>query len=122
MKGCSSLLFISPQRLNSLIIIEPDLKMLELSFLYGEAGIPDARRMPVEQLESFVSHTSPSTILVFYDSSKDPVNWKQVERLVRKYSLRNTFVLKGGLEAWQSYQRATGTGDLGSSNHTAKLA
>ena len=75
-KGCSSLLFISPARLNSLIIIEPDLKMLELGLHYGKVGIPDAQRIPVDQLESLVSHTSRSTILVFYDSIREPVNWK----------------------------------------------
>jgi hypothetical protein len=96
--------------------------MLELSSLCGKAGIPDAHRMPVEQLESFVSHTSRSTILVFYDSIKDPVNWKQVELLVRKYSLRNAFVLKGGLEAWQSCQRAGASGDTDPPTRSAKLA
>ncbi len=121
-KGCSSLLLISPERLNSLIIIEPDLQVLELGLHYGKAGISDAQRMPVDQLESFVSHISRSTILVFYDSIKEPVNWKLVELLVRKYSLRNAFVLTGGLEAWQSHQGATAPGDTGSSTHRANLA
>lgn len=121
-RGCSSLPYISPERLNSLIIIEPDLQILELGFHPGQAGIPDAHRVPVDQLESFVSHTSRSTILTFYDSSEEPVKWKQVELLVRKYSLRNAVVLKGGLEAWQSYQRAIAQGDIGSPGHRAKLA
>lgn len=121
-KGCSSLLFISPERLNSLIIIEPDLKMLELGLHYGMAGISDAQRIPVDQLESLVSHTSRSTILVFYDSIKEPANWKQVELLVRKYSLRNALVLKGGLEAWQRHEGAATPGDSGSSARRAKLA
>jgi hypothetical protein len=121
-KGCSSLLYISPARLHSQIIIEPDLELLELGFQHGNVGIPDAHRVPVDQLERFISHTSRSTILVFYDSIKDPVNWKQVELLVRKYSLRNVYVLKGGLEAWQSYQRAAALGETGSSTHRATLA
>lgn len=121
-RGCSSLPYISPERLNSLITIEPDLIMLELGFHPGNAGIPDALRVPVDQLESFVSHVSRSTILAFYDSGEEPVNWKQVELLVRKYSLRNAVVLKGGLEAWQRYERATAPGDIGSPTHRAKLA
>jgi len=120
-KGCPSLHYISPERLNSLIIIEPDLQILELGSQYGNAGISDAHQMPVGQLEGFVSHTSRSTVLVFYDSRKDPVNWRQVELLARKYLLRNVFVLKGGLEAWQSYQHASHPGDIGPSTHTAKL-
>jgi rhodanese-related sulfurtransferase len=89
---------------------------------YGEAHIPDAQQIPVDQLESFVSHASRSTILVFYDSITDPVNWKPVQLLVRKYSVRNVYVLKGGLEAWLSYQRANTAGDIGPSTHRAKLA
>jgi hypothetical protein len=121
-KGCPSLLYICPERLNSLIIIEPDLKMLELGSQRGEAAIPDAQQIPVAQLEGFVGHTSRSTILVFYASIKDPVNWKQVQLLVRKYSMRNIYVLKGGLEAWQSFERANAAGDIGPSTHSAKLA
>jgi hypothetical protein len=121
-KGCPSLHYISPERLNSLIIIEPDLEILELGFQQTNAGIPDAHRVPVDQLEGFVRDTSRSTIVVFYDSVKEPVNWKQVELLARKYLLRNIFVLKGGLEAWQSYQHASHPGDIGPSTHTAKPA
>ncbi len=121
-KGCPSLPYICPERLHSLIIIEPDLKMLELCFQYGEADIPDAQQIPIDQLEIFVGHASRSTILVFYASIKDPVNWKQVQLFVRKYSLRNVYVLKGGLEAWQSYQRANAAGDIGPSTHRATLA
>jgi len=56
-KGCSSLHYISPERLNSLIIIEPDLEILELGFQQSNAGIPDAHRVPVDQLEGFVRDT-----------------------------------------------------------------
>ena len=121
-KRCPSLPYICPERLHSLIIIEPDLKMLELGSRYGEAHIPDALQIPVDQLESFVSHASRSTILVFYDSITDPVNWKPVQLLVRKYSMRNVYVLKGGLEAWLNYQHANATGDVGRSTHRARLA
>jgi hypothetical protein len=78
--------------------------------------------MPVDQLDGFVSHKSRFTIFVFYDSVKEPVNWRQVELLVCKYLLRNAFVLKGGLEAWKSRQDASHPGDVGSSTTTAKLA
>ncbi len=121
-KRCPSLPYISPERLNSLIIIEPDLEILELGWQHGNPGIPDAHQMPVDQLEGFVSHASRFTIFVLYDSVKEPANWRQVELLVRKYLLHNVLVLKGGLEAWQSYQRANHPGDIGSSTPTAKLA
>jgi hypothetical protein len=121
-KGCPSLSYISPERLNSLIIIEPDLEILELGPTCGNAGIPDAHQVPVDQLEGFVSHKSRSTIFVFYDSVKERVNWGDVELLVRKYLLRYVFVLKGGLEEWQSHQYGNHQADIGSSTHTAKLA
>jgi hypothetical protein len=120
-KGCPSLSYISPQRLNSLIIIEPDLEIVELCVPSG-ASIPDARPVPADQLERFVSHTSRSKVIVFYDSAKAPANWRQVEVLVGKYMLRNTYVLKGGREAWESDQRAHQLVEVSSSPHTAKLA
>ena len=55
-KGCPSLPYISPVRLDSLIAIEPDLFIIELSSR-ADSGeklqIPDALRMPVSQLERF---------------------------------------------------------------------
>jgi hypothetical protein len=113
-RGCPCLPYISPERLDSLIIIEPDLKILELGPRQGNPGIPDAQQMPVDQIEGLVSHTSRSTILVFYASVKESVNWRQVELLVQKYLLRNAFVLKGGLEAWQSRQHAGNPGEVDS--------
>jgi hypothetical protein len=77
-RGCPSLPYISPERLDSLIIIEPDLKILELGLPQGNPGIPDARQMRVDQIEGLVSHLSRSTILVFYASVKEPVNWNSL--------------------------------------------
>jgi hypothetical protein len=118
-KGCSNLLYISPQRLNSLIIIEPDLKILELGSRLGRAGIPDANQIPAGQLEGYLSHVSRSAVLVFYASVKDPVDWKQLELLVRKYSMRNVFILCGGLEAWLTEQGITTPEAVGSSTQSA---
>lgn len=119
-KRCPSLPYISPERLNSLIIIEPDLKIVELSSQHDGAAIPDALQIPVDRLEVFLSHASRFTFFVFCDSAKEPANWRQVELLVREYLLRNVFVLKGGLEAWQSHRRANHPVHVGSSTHPAK--
>ncbi len=119
-KGCPTLSYISPERLNSLMITEPDLEILELGLQNDHPGIPDAHRIRVDQLEDFVSHAPRFRVFVFCESVKEPVNWREVELLVCKYLLRNVFVLKGGLEAWQSHQRPNPV-DVGSSTHPAKL-
>jgi hypothetical protein len=110
-KGCPSLPCISPARLDSLITIEPDLLIVELST--GAASreipqIPGAHRIPVSELESFLQKVSRRSVFVFYDSATDPVEWTQVESTVNKYAIRNVLVLKGGLEFWLSKHQADG--------------
>jgi hypothetical protein len=104
-KGCASLPYISSARLDSLIAIEPDLFIVELSSR-ADSGerprIPDALRMPVSQLERFLQKASRRSVFVFYDSATEPVTWSRVERLVNDHAMRNVFVLKGGLELWLS--------------------
>ncbi len=108
-KGCPSLPYISPARLDSLIAIEPDLLIVDLTSRPASREIlPDALRMPVTQLESFLQKASRRSIFVFYDSTTDPVNWSRVESIVNKYAIRNVFVLKGGLEFWLSKHQANG--------------
>ncbi len=110
-KGCPSLLYISPARLDSLIAIEPDLFIVELSSRADSGGkphIPDALRMSVSQLESFLGRTSRRSVFVFYDSATDPVTWSRVQSIVNCYAIRNVFVLKGGLEFWLSKHQADG--------------
>jgi hypothetical protein len=56
-KGCPSLPYISPQGLDSLLVIEPDLIVVELSSPAASSEIskiPDAVRMPVSQLQAFL--------------------------------------------------------------------
>jgi hypothetical protein len=104
-KGCPSLPYISPARLDSLIVIEPDLCIVDLSSRAASREIPkipDALRMPVSQLEIFLQKASRRSIFVFYDSVTEPVKWRRVESIVNKYAIRNVFVLKGGLEFWLS--------------------
>ncbi len=110
-KGCRSLPYISPARLDSLIAIEPDLYIVELSSRAGSCEIlqiPDALRMPVSQLESFLRKASRRSVFVFYDCATEPVKWSRVESIVNSYATRNVFVLKGGLEFWLSEHRADG--------------
>jgi hypothetical protein len=110
-KGCPSLPYISPRRLDSLIAIEPDLFIVELSSR-ADSGekprIPDALRMSVSQVERFLQKASPRSIFVFYDSATDPVSWSRVECIANDYAMRNVFVLKGGLELWLSKHHADG--------------
>jgi len=110
-KGCPSLLYISSARLDSLIAIEPDLFIVELSSraASGETlQIPDALRMPVSQLESFLRKVPRRSVYVFYDSASEPVTWSRVQSIVNTYGLRNVFVLRGGLEYWLSKHQAAG--------------
>jgi hypothetical protein len=110
-KGCPSLPHISPARLDSLIAIEPDLILVELSSRAASREIlqiPDALRMPVSQLESFLGKASRHSVFVFYDSATEPVKWSLVESIVNNYAIRNVFVLKGGLEFWLSKHQADG--------------
>ena len=105
MKGCPSLPYISPARLDSLLEIEPDLFIVELSSRTdsGEKpSIPDALRVPVSQLERFLEKVSRRSVFVFYDSATEPVTWSHVECIVNDHAMRNVFVLKGGLELWLS--------------------
>jgi hypothetical protein len=108
-KGCPTLPYISPARLDSLIAIEPDLFIIELSSR-ADSGekpqIPDALRMPVSQLEGFLQKASRRSVFVFYDSATEPVTWSRVECVVNDYAMRNVFVLKGGLELWLSKHEA----------------
>jgi 3-mercaptopyruvate sulfurtransferase SseA len=111
-KGCPSLPYISPARLDSLIAIEPDLFIIELSSR-SDAGdkprIPDALRVPISQLERFLQKASRRSVFVFYDSATEPVTWPGVECMVNNYAMRNVFVLKGGLELWLSKHQPDGT-------------
>jgi hypothetical protein len=110
-KGCPSLPYISPARLDSLIAIEPDLFIVELSSR-ADSGekpqIPDALRMPVSQLERFLQKTSCRSVFVFCDSATEPVTWSSVQCIVNDHAMRNVFVLKGGLELWLSKHQADG--------------
>ncbi len=110
-KGCPSLPYISPQRLDSLVVIEPDLIVVELSSRAASSAIPqipDALRMPVSQLGSFLHGASRRSIFVFYDSATEPVQWLRVEAIVNDCAIPNVSVLKGGLELWLSKHQADG--------------
>jgi hypothetical protein len=110
-KGCPSLPYISPARLDSLITIEPDLFIVELSSRTDsdeKPSIPDALRVPVSQLERFLEKVSRRSVFVFYDSATEPVTWSHVECIVNDHAMRNVFVLKGGLELWLSKHQADG--------------
>jgi hypothetical protein len=110
-RGCPSLPYISPARLDSLIAIESDLLIIELSSR-AESGerpqIPDALRMPVSQLERFLQTASCRSVFVFYDTAAEPVTWSRIECIVNNHAMRNVFVLKGGLELWLSKHQADG--------------
>jgi hypothetical protein len=110
-KGCPSLPYISAERLDSLIVIEPDLVIIELSSRVASGEIPqipDALRMPVDQLQSFLRKASRHSVFVFYDSATEPVNWCRVEAILNHHVIPHAFVLKGGLEFWLSKQQADG--------------
>jgi hypothetical protein len=104
-KGCPSLPYISSGRLDSLLAIEPDLIVVELSSRTASSEmpqIPDALRMPVSQLPAFLRDAPRRSIFVFYDSAIEPVQWSRVEAIANDYAIPNVSVLKGGLELWLS--------------------
>jgi rhodanese-related sulfurtransferase len=110
-KRCPSLPYTSSRRLDSLIAIEPDLFIVELSS-HTDSGekpkIPDAIRMSVSQLETFLQKASRRSVFVFCDSAAEPVTWSRVQSIVNKHGIRNVFVLKGGLDLWASKHQAEG--------------
>jgi hypothetical protein len=112
-KGCPSLPYISPGRLDSLLAIEPDLIVVELSSRAASSGmpqIPDALRMPVSQLPGFLRNAPRRSIFVFYDSATEPVQWSLVEAIANDCAIPNVSVLKGGLELWLSKHPADRVG------------
>ena len=112
-KGCPSLPYISPQRLDSLIAIESDLIVVELTSRAPSSDmphIPDALRMSVSQVQGFLRNASCRSIFVFYDTAGDPVQWSRVEAIADDCAIPNVFVLKGGLELWLSKHQADRVG------------
>lgn len=110
-KGCPSLPYISPEGLDSLLVIEPDVIVVELSSRAASneiPKIPDAVRMPVSQLQGFLRNASRRSIFVFYDPAAEPVQWSRVECIVNDHAIPNVSVLKGGLELWLSKHQADG--------------
>jgi rhodanese-related sulfurtransferase len=110
-KGCPSLPYISSEGLDSLLVIEPDLIVVELTSRTASSEtpkIPDAVRIPVSQLQGFLRNASRRSIFVFCDSAAEPVQWSSVECIVNDYAIPNVSVLKGGLELWLSKHQADG--------------
>jgi hypothetical protein len=112
-KGCPSLPYISPRRLDSLLAIEPDLIVVELSSRAASSEmphIPDALRMTVSQLPGFLRSAPHRSVFVFYDSTAEPVQWSRVEAIANDCAIPNVSVLKGGIELWLSKHPADRVG------------
>lgn len=102
-KSCPSLPYISAKRLDSFIVIEPDLIIAEVSSqpASGERPtIPHALRIPIDQLDCFLREAPHRAVFVFYDSATEPVQWNRVESILNLQMIPYVFVLEGGLEAW----------------------
>jgi hypothetical protein len=102
-RGCPSLPYISQARLDSFIVIEPDLIIVHLTDHPGSTGtpqLPDACQVPVSELYSFLARSPQRSVFVFYSSTSEPVQWSQVERITNRLAIPNAYVLKGGLEGW----------------------
>ena len=112
-KCCPSLPYISAERLDSFIVIEPDLIVVEVSSqpASGERPkIPDALRIPIDQLDCFLREAPHRAVFVFYDSATEPVQWNRVESILNRQMIPYVFVLEGGLEAWLRRQQSIGVG------------
>lgn len=102
-RGCPSLPYISQARLDSFIVIEPDLIIVELTDHPGPTGtphIPDARRVPVSELDAFLARSPQRAVFVFYSSTSESVPWSEVQCIINRSAIANPYVLKGGLEGW----------------------
>ena len=112
-KGCPSLPYISSERLDSLIAIEPDLVIIELSSRAASTNmpkIPDSIRVPVSQLQGFLRNASRRSVFILYDTATEPVQWSRVEAIANDCAIPNVSVLKGGLELWLSKHQADEVG------------
>jgi hypothetical protein len=108
-KGCPSLPYISAERLDSLIAFEPDLVIVELSCQSRERPhIPDALRISIDELDTFLREAPHRAVFVFYDSATEPAQWRLVESIVNHYTIPYVSVLKGGVESWLSKQKVGG--------------
>jgi rhodanese-related sulfurtransferase len=102
-RRCPSLPYLSQASLDSLIIIEPDLVIVEL--MHPQASvtgrhIPDAHLVPVSILEAFLTGQDPRSVFVFYGAGNGMENWQEVERIVNEMRIPSVYVLRGGLEGW----------------------
>ena len=112
-KGCPSLPYISAERMDSLVAIEPDVTVIELSSRPASSEmpqIPGALKMPLAQLQGFLCDASRRSVFIFYETAADPMQWSRVEAIVNECAMPNVFVLKGGLELWLSKHQADGVG------------
>jgi hypothetical protein len=112
-KGCPSLPYISPERLDSLSAIEPDVIVIELSSQAASSEmpqIPDGRKMSITQLKGFLCNASRRSIFIFYDTPREPMQWSRVEAIVNECAIPNVFVLRGGSALWLSKHHADGVG------------
>lgn len=108
-KCCPSLPYISAERLDSFIVMEPDLIIVELSSQPASEETPkirDALRIPIDQLDCFLREAPHRAVFMFYASAKEPVQWNRVESILNRQMIPYVFVLEGGLEAWLRRQQS----------------
>src|ERR1700761_8836391 len=97
-RGCPSLPYVSQALLESLIVIEPDLIVVELTdhpAPDGKGRIHDARSIPVSDLSKFLASAPQRSVFVFYSCGDEAIEWARVERIVNGLAIPSAYVLRG---------------------------
>ena len=104
--GCPTLMVISRARLNSLELMEPELKLIELydsdaAIASQEGRISGAIPANVSHLESLLASLSPGNIIVFTQAEGASINWPEVDSILYRLRLKQAYVLDTGLRSWR---------------------
>jgi hypothetical protein len=101
-KGCRSLPYITPAALDLLMLMEPDLIVVELTEDARTApGIPEAHAVSVSRLANFLARSPQRCVFVLCERRGAPVEWRLVERIVNRLAIPNVSVLRGCVEDWR---------------------
>lgn len=117
-RGCFRLVPISADKLWSMIVMYPQLEIIELEPLkpsLDSAGPTDstnhqstliegAVRVPVSGLTSFLRMPKRLHSFVFYAAHPGEVDWEQVDDAVYRAGIRKGYVLKGDAQSWLTSQ------------------
>jgi hypothetical protein len=106
-RGCLELEIISADKLWSMMVIDPQLVVIELQ--PGAAANPESNsplvqgavQVPVSQLMTYLQSVSPRQSFAFYSPEPGAVSWDEVDCAVCRAGLRKGYVLGGEVALWR---------------------